>query len=359
MTDHAPSVQRRRSRFWLFAPTVILALVAAAWTTAWFVIRNQTTRGLDMWLAHEASLGRQWTCPNRIVGGFPFRIEVECDSLTLQRPDVRVSLGAVSSVAQVYRPRHIITSVNGPLAATDGRITVTGNWQGLEASVRVAPEGLQRASLVIESPTFAAKGIAPDEIAVGARRVETHVRPNPERGASQGAYDWSLELAQARIPLLDSLIGDADPVDLDLRLTATQVRDAAARPWPEELERWRQAGGRVEVALLSLAKGPRGVDGKAEIGLDEAHRLQGQIEASAAGLDTLLAKVFGAPSGLAGALLAGGTRQAPPAAQAPPSAPQSQASKRALKPLPPIRLEGGRVRLGPIAIPGMRLPPLY
>jgi hypothetical protein len=356
MTDHAPSVKQPRSRFWLFAPTVLLALVAAAWTTAWFVIRNQTSRALDTWFAQETALGRQWSCPSRNVGGFPFRIEVECDSLMLQRPDFRVSLGAVSSVAQVYRPRHIITYVSGPLNATDGRITVAGNWRSLEASLRTAPEGLQRASLVIEAPTFSVKGLTPDEIAAGARRVETHVRPDPARRSSEGAYDWSLQLEQAKIPLLDAVAGDAAPADLDLQLTATQVRDAAARPWPDELERWRQAGGRVEIAKLSLVKGTRAVGAKGDIGLDEAHRLQGRIEASAAGIDTLLANVFGAPSGLAGALLGGATRQPPPGAASPA---QAQGQKPALKPLPPVRLEGGRARIGPIALPGVRLPALY
>ena len=104
MTDDATSVPQRRSRFWLFAPTVLLALVAAGWTTAWFMIRNQTSQALDAWFAREAALGRQWSCTNRTVGGFPFRIEVECDSLSLQRPDFRVALGRISSVAQVYRP---------------------------------------------------------------------------------------------------------------------------------------------------------------------------------------------------------------------------------------------------------------
>jgi hypothetical protein len=359
MTDDAPGVQRRRSRFWLFAPTLLLALVAAAWTTAWFVIRDQTGRALDAWFAREAALGRHWSCPNRTVGGFPFRIEAECDSLSLQRPDFRVTLGAVSSVAQVYRPRHIITYVSGPLHATDGHITVTGNWQRLEASIRTAAEGLQRASLAIAAPAFTIKGITPNELGIGARHVETHVRPNPERGSSEGAYDWNLQIARARIPPLDDLVGDPEPADLDLQLTATQVRDAAARPWPEELERWRQAGGRIETARLSLVKGTRAIEAKGEIGLDEAHRLQGRIEASASGLDTLLAKIFGAPSGLAGVFFGGGTRQSPATAPAPPPAAQPPAAKPALKPVPPVRLEGGRVRVGPVSIPGIRLPPLY
>ena len=53
--------------------------------------------------------------------------------------------------------------------------------------------------------------------------------------------------------------------------------------------------------------------------------------------------------GLLGALLG-----APPADPQPPSpgAPR-------LRPLPPLRLDGGRLYVGPLAIPGMRVPALY
>jgi hypothetical protein len=36
-----------------------------------------------------------------------------------------------------------------------------------------------------------------------------------------------------------------------------------------------------------------------------------------------------------------------------------QAAKSGLKPLPPVRLDGGRVYIGPLALPGIRLEPLY
>jgi hypothetical protein len=358
MTDDAPGVQQRRSRFWLFAPIVLLGLVVAGWTTAWFVIRDRASRAVDAWLAREAALGRQWSCPNRTLGGFPFRIEIACDSLTLQRPDFRVAVGPVAALAQVYRPRHIIAQVSGPLHASDGRVTVTGNWQRLEASLRAAPEGLQRVSLVSEAPTLSIKGIAADDLAVAARHVETHVRAAPSRPASEGAYDWSLAVAQARLPPLDGVAGDTAPADLDLQLTATQVRDARARPLPAELDRWRAAGGRLEVARLAIAKGVLAIEAKGVIGLDEARRLQGRIEASAAGIEPLLANLLRAPSGLSGAILGGGARLSPDAAQALPK-PGAQPAKPDLKPLPPLRLDSGRVFVGPIAIPGIRLPPLY
>ena len=72
----ADVLQTRQSRFWLFAPFALLALVAVGWSVAWFVIRQRTAEGLDLWLAHEAAAGRAWTCADRAVGGYPFRIEI-------------------------------------------------------------------------------------------------------------------------------------------------------------------------------------------------------------------------------------------------------------------------------------------
>jgi hypothetical protein len=255
-------------------------------------------------------------------------------------------------VAQVYRPRHVIVQAAGPLRASDGQIGVEGTWRQLQASVRVA-EGVQRASLAVDGPALRIAGAAPGDIAVSADRLETHLRPNPSRGA-EGAYDWTLGLTRLSLPVLDYLIGGAEPADLDLQVTATEAGDLRARPWPEELERWRQAGGRLEVTNLALAKGGRRIEGKGQLGLDEAHRPQGRAELAAVGLEGLVGTLLNAREGATAALL--GALLGKPAVPdpAPPAATRS-----GLKPLPPVRIEGGRVYVGPLALPGVRLGPLY
>lgn len=357
MSD-APILPPRHSRFWLFAPYVVLALVVLGWSAAWVVIRSRTDEALDRWIAAEAAAGRQWTCQNRAIGGYPFRIEVTCDSLTLQRPDVRLSVGRVTAVAQVYQPRHVIAEIAGPLRATDGRVTVDGTWRLLEASFHAAPEGFQRASLVMDAPAFRVAGLAPGDVEVSGRHLETHLRPNPTRGAGEGAYDGSLQVASAAIPFLDELLGGREPTDLDLALTVTRMGDVAARPVPEELERWRRAGGTVDVAALTLRKGNRQLAGKGQFGIDEVHRPQGRADISAQGIEGLLGSVMGgrvgAAGGLLGALLGGAAGATPPA-----PASGGQGTAPGLKPLPPLRLEDGRLFIGPFPIPGVRIAPLY
>jgi len=356
MPDNPSDLPARHSRFWLFAPFVLLGLVAAGWTTAWLMIRDQTSRALDDWMASEAALGRQWACPGRTVGGFPFRIEVSCASLSLQRPDSRLTLGPVTTVAQVYRPRHLIVLVSGPLRASDGNIGVEGTWRLLEASIRTTPEGLQRASVAADGPEFRLTGLAPGDLNLSAQHVEMHLRPNPAR-AAEGAYDWSLRATKLAVPGLDALIGGAEPVDLGVDLTATQARDVAARPLAEELERWRQAGGRLEIARFAIAKGARRIEGKGQFGLDDAHRLQGRAELAAVGLEGFLGTVLSARAGATAALL--GALRGKPANPEPAPSGEARGANPALKPLPPLRIEGGRIHLGALPVPGIRLAPLY
>ena len=104
MTDLSPT--RRQSRFWLYAPFGLLVVLAAAWSGFWFYVHGRTVAEIDKALAKEAERGRSWTCNNRTVRGFPFRIEVRCDSLALTTTRwgdaVRVETGPALAVGQIY-----------------------------------------------------------------------------------------------------------------------------------------------------------------------------------------------------------------------------------------------------------------
>ena len=336
-------------RFWLFAHFILLALVAIAWSAAWFVIRGRTAGALDGWIERERQAGRQWSCPDRSVGGFPFRIEVVCPSLALRRPDLTASIGRVTAVAQVYQPRHVIAEIEGPLRMAGGSTTVAGTWRLMQASFRSSGEAFQRASLSIEAPDIRITGLLPGEATLAGERIETHLRPSGAPG-QDGAYDVSARAEAARLPFLDQLIGGVEPAALELRLTATQARSLAPS-LAEELERWRLAGGILYVGQLSLAKGPRRIEARGVLRLDEQHRPAGRFEGSASGLEGVIGPLLGGPGGLGallGALTGRRAAEAPPLAVAP-----------GLKPLPPLRLENGRLSLGPVTVPGIRLQPLY
>jgi hypothetical protein len=342
----------RRSRFWLFAPPALLALVAAALVAAWFVIRARTGEALDAFVANEAAAGRRWECPERAISGFPFRIEVSCARLSIEGPEGALGAGRLRTVTQIYQPRHTIFELDGPFRAASGGVTAEGSWDSLRGSVHTAPNGLERVSLVLGAPKLQVTGLPPGDAALSARGVEAHLRPDP---AGADALDLALTIVAAAAPPLDQLLGGPEPIDADLQIRITQAR-AGLRPSRTELERWREAGGRIGLTSLTAAKGTRRVEAKGELGLDDLRRPMGRLEVAAAGLGDLLATLMGGrlpagPGAMLGGLLGprlqqglgGGTAKEP----------------GKLTPLPPIRIENGRIHLGPLTVPGVRLMPLY
>lgn len=344
---------RRRSRFWLFAPFVGLAFAALAWSAAWFMIRERAEGEIDGWIAAEAVAGRQWSCPGRSVGGFPFRVEVTCPSLDLKRGDWSASAGRLKTVAQIYQPNHVIAELAGPFRASDGRTTLEASWRDLRASFRGGPGRFERASLTANAPMVRIAGLPVGDLDLGGERLEAHVRPHPKRNAGEGAVEVSARATNAVLPLLDALIGGREPATIDLALTATQAGDAALRSVAGDLERWRQAGGKLEVTRLALVKGARRLESEGEGFLDDLHRPAGRFEVSAEGLEGIIGNLTGGRlGGTAGAVLGAlfGERR---------GAPEPRPAEGKLTRLPPLRIENGRIAFGPLTVPGVRLAPLY
>lgn len=340
---------RRRSRFWLYAPFALLGLVAAGWSVLWHVARGKVEQQLDAGVAREAAAGRSWTCADRSIGGYPFRLEVRCASLGLVSSrwgdEVSLKVGPAVLVAQAWAPGHVILQATGPLAATlPGGASADTSWSLFEASLKLKMDGFERLSLVIDQPvTTLRRPGQPDEV-LRSQAFEAHLRPNPQRFAGETAVDLAIETKGTVLPVLDQLLADATPADLDIQATVSQVPAFRRGFNPDALESWRQAAGDVTVSRLSLRKGAIRVEAAGRGGLDDMHRPAGNLDASIAGVERIGGiKVGGLTAGL-GAIFGG--RQ-----------PAGDAS--GLTPLPPVVLREGRVFLGPIRLPLQPVAPLY
>ena len=347
-----------RSRRGLFLPYILLAVVVVAWSIGWVWIRSRAASEIDGWTAREAAAGRNWACADRSLTGYPFRIELRCSAVTLERSDGRFRLGPSTVVAQVYQPRLVVFESAGPFHVEQGALVGDAAWRGLQGSFHGASDGFTRASVVIEGPTVTVAGADPGSIAISGQHLELHARPDPGRYASEGAVDVSLRLARAAVPQLDALTGTQDPADVFLDATLAQATVLRTGPLPRELERWRQAGGTLDITALSLAKGPQRVQAKGTLALDAAHRPVGQLDLRAAGIDALVGNLvgqrFGSDRGaLVGQLVGGllGLSRRPQ--------PDAPVDAVPLKDLPPLRLVDGKLVFSGFPIPNVHVPALY
>lgn len=364
---------RRRSRLWLYAPFILLALLAAAWSGFWGFARAKVDQALDSGIAREAQAGRNWTCRDRSVGGYPFRIEVRCASLTLASSrwgdEVKVDAGSAIAVAQVWTPGHIILQMTGPMLASlpQGR-KATLDWKDLAASLHLnLPEGgktplnwkelalnpplkglaFERFSLVLGEPVLTFTDPGQGSETWRATAAEAHLRPNPQRFAGEGVVDLAVSAKGWMLPELEALIGNGQVADLDLQTSLSRALSFRRGFNPDALEAWRTAGGGLDITKLVLTKGPARLEATGLVALDEAHRPAGKVSAAVAGVDRIAGiKVGGLTAGL-GALLGGRS-----------DAGQSNAAA-GLTPLPPVILREGRVFLGPLRLPLQPLQPLY
>ena len=337
------------SRIGLFLPYILLGLLVVLWSVAWFWIRGRAADEMDAWLAREAAAGRNWTCADRSIAGYPFRLELRCASLAFSRADSRFTLGPLTALVQVYQPRHGLLQVSGPFHVEQGSLSADANWKDLEASFHGASDGFTRASLVVDGAKGTIRGSGTEPIDFAGEHLEAHARPTPVRFATDGAVDLSLRLTRATVPLIDPLLGNADPLDLALDATIDRAADLRTGEVARELEQWRQAGGRLDIALLSLAKGDRRLQASGKIALDDEHRPAGNLDVRAAGLEALVSQVMGQRIGSERGALVGRLLGQLLAASA----------DAALKPLPPLRLADGRLLLGPFPIPNVVVPSLY
>lgn len=345
MTDLPPT--RRHSRFWLYLPFVLLVLLAIGWSGFWFYVRERVAETIDTAVAREVQRGRTWTCNDRTIGGFPFRVEIRCGSLALTSTRwgeaVRVETGPALAVGQIYSPGLVIAQIASPLRATltEGR-SLDLTWTRLEASL--AHRSPERLALVAAEPSATLTTPGGPAQSWRAAAFEAHLRRNPTRPAPEQVVDIALAAKGTVLPEIDALLGTSEPGDVDLQASLSQAEAFRLGFNPDALESWRNAGGQIELTRLLSTKGTARIEASGQLLLDQTHRPAGQIQAGVAGIEQVGGVRVGALTAGLGGLLGGR-----PNGSAMPG----------LTPLPGIVLREGRVYLGPFRLPLQPLAPLY
>jgi hypothetical protein len=346
-------------RMGLYLPFVLLLLVIIGWTGLWLYGRHRVGLELDNFFARQASLGRIWSCPERSIGGYPFRIDVACVRPTFAtarggRGEVTGRMERLIVTAQTagaLNLAHVVATLEGPLTLTEpgfGRTTVT--WKQALASYRGHHRRLERASVDVKDLVILVEPVNGDRSELRAASLEAHVREGVV-AAEAGSYDVAIRLNGALIPALDAALRSNDPLTLLVDGKVLNLGQVDRRDWRATVENWRTARGVFRVEQFNLAKGAPRLEATGDLRLDDMRRLDGRLDASFVNAGPLLQQLGvnlgGGPAGaLLGGLL-GGVRQQPGEA----------ARDRSLR--LPLTLGDGRVAIGPFRIPGLALNPLY
>jgi hypothetical protein len=299
--ESASAVPRRR--WMLFAPFLVVVVLAAGWSALWFYAAGRAEADLAAWRESERQADRTQHCASQSIGGYPFRIEVRCDGAGLQldgAPTLQLKLPTAVVAAQVYDPKLLIGEFTGPLEISEaGRPPAAiVNWNLGQASVRGLPSRVERASLVLAGPTVRAPSLAGDDAVLSARRLELHGRQAPGSAANDPVIETVLRLDTAVADKLESVfdleIADrlrllaANPIDADVAATLRGVDDISPKPWSLRFKQWQARDGELKIEKARLAQQDVVAMGAGSLRLTPRGGLDGELRLTVVGIEKLL-----------------------------------------------------------------------
>jgi hypothetical protein len=278
MTLPDPNAPRKPvRRFWLFAPYVVVVALAIAWSFVWLAVRTEVAGRMDAAAEHLRMAGYTIDWKARRIGGYPFRIDVTLDGLTLaERSGWTLAAPQIKAEAYAYRldqwigyaPSGVVLTrpLSGAVAITGQALRASYGGAGTDAP-RIAVEGLKLAF----TP---ARGAGPFLIQ-GADHLDFH---SHAVGGDRAEFLLRVDGGTAPAGGLLAAIAQAKPMTIAWQGRLSHVSALRGRDWPATVQAWTAAGGALEVEHGLLDCGATVVNlrpGRLDVGWDG--RLRGTL----------------------------------------------------------------------------------
>ncbi len=274
---------------------VLFVALIGGWSWFWHYAAGEAEVAISGWRAREAKAGRIYSCGAQSIGGYPFRIEVDCSKAAAlfrgNQPPVEIKTAGLLIVAQVYQPDLLITEFQGPLTVADpGKApTIVANWKLGQSSVRGTPTAPQRVSLVFDSPEVDRLSGSKRETLLQAKRIEVHGRIVEGSVTDHPVIEIVTRLRRAAVPAVHPAA--AHPFDADITAMLRGLNDFSPKPWPARFREMQAAGGRIDIVQARVQQGETIAVGSGSLSLSANGRLDGQLRVTIAGLEPFLASI--------------------------------------------------------------------
>ena len=298
MTDITLPTRRRPLWPVFIAPGLVL-IAAIAWSAFWFYAASQVDVMADAWRAREAKSGRVYDCARRSVAGYPFRLEIRCEGVSVSlvsqtasqppAPPVTAKLGEILAVAQVYDPKLVIAEFTAPAQIFEqGREqpSFVVNWSKGRSSIVGLPAIPQRADIAFDDPTINRLDGTVQVPLAAAKHLELHGRIAQGSPADHPDIESVLEISQGSIQGLHPLM--AQPFDADVRAMVTGLKDFAPKPWPQRFREIQAAGGHIEIMQSRVQQGDLIAVAAGTLSLTANGKLDGELQMTVAGIEKVI-----------------------------------------------------------------------
>ncbi|WGJ15853.1 DUF2125 domain-containing protein [Methylocapsa sp. D3K7] len=279
--------QRSTAFYLLYVPSAVIVAIVVGWSIFWYVASHQTAAAVTNWMTQEAKAGRIWTCPDQKTRGFPFAVEVSCANLRFQGILLdKTSTGTVRGfhvTAPLLRNDNLIARIESPFTAqtNDGTYDLTLQWSELYVELDGPPGTFDR--VAIAGTDVSLQGRVGGAGSLEGKFGEIHSSFMPTQDRHDNSYDFVVSFNDGSIPALNTLLDSQLPIFMQLGGTISQAAFGGVQTLPEFFEKWRSADGHIDITSGRLTSGGVLVEVKGGLGLDDEHRVHGNLDAGFAG----------------------------------------------------------------------------
>jgi hypothetical protein len=277
------------------ATLVLFVALICGWSWFWYFASGKAEQTVAGWRAREAKAGRIYTCGSQTIGGYPFRLEVNCDKASAlfrnEQHPLQLKTTRILAALQVYDPTLLISEFTGPLtiAEPDHPLTLIANWKLMQSSVRGTPDAPQRVSIVFERPTLDEIRDAGRRNLMSARHIELHGRIVEGSVKKNPVIETVLRLKAASAPSLGPVA--VPPIDADITAMLHGLSDFSPKPWAARFRQIQAANGRIDITNARVEQGETLAVGGGTLQLTSEGRLEGQLRVTVAGVEPFLAAI--------------------------------------------------------------------
>ncbi|MFT4090757.1 MAG: DUF2125 domain-containing protein [Asticcacaulis sp.] len=261
MTDAAtPEIKTKKpSRWGLFAPLLVAAVLFAAWSGYWFFTAHQIEKRITDHLNGLVSAGYQVDHEGLKVGGYPFRMFISADKTEVIAPSGK---GFAASHLEAEASAFVLDK--WVIVATEGLTLHRGHLKdGTElGTVRITGDALRASISGLNDPVrdLRFEGINPVFVVSNpehpffisqAQRFEAYMRPT-EATPDSADFLWRVNGARGEPASLSGRIGQSKPFNLHLEGVIDKFSALKGSDLTERLNNWRDQGGSLKRLRSSL-----------------------------------------------------------------------------------------------------------
>jgi hypothetical protein len=263
---------RYSSRLFLYAPFVILLLIAAVAMLRWRQVATEwETKLLAANRGAEIAPGVTLHFASEDISGFPFNLDVVFDNLALS---VRSTRGPISLASEHFAIHALTYGRAQQIFEAAGRQILTWTDAGGEGHRFAFVPGTMRASAIENDGRLARFDLDLNTLAspvLTGARAQLHIR------AARDLLDFVILADDLRV----ASAADALP-HFELRGRMTQATPLAALlsgrdEWRRALTRWSVANGMFQLDSVNVTGRDSQLTGEGALRFDGAHRLSGTL----------------------------------------------------------------------------------